>query len=51
MKSSGNALRLHLANVPNKELQFKICYADSDYWMYAEINKHGEMYTNVFLYM
>ena len=40
MKSSGNAWRLHFANILEKDLQFKQCVADNDVW-YRE-GKHPD---------
>ena len=44
MKSSGNAWRLHFANVLDKVLNFKQCYADNDVWYRPSIKEDGTTY-------
>ena len=44
MKSSGNAWRLHLANVLDKVLNFKQCYADNDVWYRSAMKTDGAKY-------
>ena len=44
MKSSGNAWRLHFANVLDKVLQFKQCYADNDVWYRPSMKPDGTKY-------
>lgn len=44
MKSSGNAWRLHFANILDKVLGFKQCYADNDVWYKPAIKPDGTKY-------
>lgn len=44
MKSSGNAWRLHFANVLDKVLNFKQCYADNDVWYRPAMMPDGTKY-------
>ena len=52
MKSSGNAWRLHLANILRQELNFRQCYADNDVWMRPSFDKHGtKVYDYICIYV
>ena len=44
MKSSGNAWRLHFANILDKVLNFKQCYADNDVWYRPAMMPDGAKY-------
>ena len=52
MKSSGNAWRLHLANILRQELNFRQCYADNDVWMRPSCDKNGnKVYDYICIYV
>ena len=44
MKSSGNAWRLHFANILDKVMNFTQCFADNDVWFKSAIRPDGTKY-------
>ena len=44
MKSSGNAWRLHFANILDKVMGFTQCFADNDVWFKASLKPDGTKY-------
>lgn len=44
MKSSGNAWRLHLANILDRVMGFSQCFADNDVWFKAATTPDGTKY-------
>ena len=52
MKISGNAWRLHLADILSHKLGFRQCLGDNDVWMKASFNSNGDqVYDYICIYV